>query len=105
MGGFRRVWHEAAFRQELVGGLVSVLILWWIGTSVMYLAIMVMLVLALLAFEAVNTAIEVLVDHLSPDWSAFAKDAKDLGSAAVFLMICLNAIWFLISVVNTVFYA
>ena len=28
-------------------------------------------------------AIEVLVDHLSPGWSQFAKDAKDLGSLAV----------------------
>ena len=39
--------------------------------------------LLLIAVEALNTALEVLVDHLSPGWSAFAKDAKDLGSLAV----------------------
>lgn len=38
--------------------------------------------LVLIAVEALNTAIEVLVDHLSPGWSQFAKDAKDLGSLA-----------------------
>ena len=39
--------------------------------------------LLVLATEALNTALEELVDHLSPDWSAFAKHAKDLGSFAV----------------------
>ena len=39
--------------------------------------------LLLIAVEALNTAIEVLVDQLSPGWSAWAKEAKDLGSLAV----------------------
>ena len=39
--------------------------------------------LLLIAVEALNTALEVLVDHLSPGWSAWAKEAKDLGSLAV----------------------
>jgi diacylglycerol kinase (ATP) len=54
-----------------------------------------MLLLALLAVEALNTAIEVIVDHLSPEWSEFGKHSKDIGSAAVLLMITVNAIWFL----------
>ncbi len=33
--------------------------------------------------EALNTALEEVVDHLSPGWSQFAKNAKDLGSLAV----------------------
>ena len=37
----------------------------------------------MIAVEALNTAIEVLVDQLSPGWSAWAKEAKDLGSLAV----------------------
>jgi diacylglycerol kinase (ATP) len=35
------------------------------------------------ALEALNTAIECLVDHLTQDWAVFARDAKDLGSLAV----------------------
>ena len=37
-----------------------------------------------LAIEALNTAVEVLGDHLSPAYAEFARRAKDLGSAAVF---------------------
>ncbi len=62
--GFRRLLRESAFRQELVIGFAICLC-------------------AITAVEALNTAIEELVDHLSPEWSVFAKNAKDLGSLAV----------------------
>ncbi len=44
---------------------------------------LILLGLFVLAVEALNTALEELVDHLSPGWSEFAKNAKDLGSFAV----------------------
>ena len=81
--GFRRLLKESAFRQELaIGGLVLAgLVLAGVGTGrVLGFAV---LLLVLVAVEALNTAIEVLVDHLSPGWSEFARDAKDLGSLAV----------------------
>ncbi len=53
------------------------------------------LVLLLVATEALNTALEVLVDHLSPGWSEFAKDAKDLGSLAVACVVAINMLYFL----------
>lgn len=37
--------------------------------------------------EAINTALEDLADHLSPEWSQMAKNVKDLGSLAVGLML------------------
>ena len=40
-----------------------------------------------LAVEALNTAVEELTDRLSPEWSCMARDAKDLGSLAVGLML------------------
>ena len=36
-----------------------------------------------MALEALNTALECIVDHLTQDWAEFARDAKDLGSLAV----------------------
>jgi diacylglycerol kinase (ATP) len=43
----------------------------------------------LIAAEALNTAIERIVDHLTQDWAQFAKEAKDLGSLAVMcVLIC-----------------
>ena len=40
----------------------------------------------LMSVEALNTAIEDVVDKLSPEQSVFARGAKDLGSTAVFFM-------------------
>ena len=82
-GGARRLWREAAFRQELVGlaGLVALFLI--TGASSGELLGLLLLGLMVLAVEALNTALEELVDHISPGWAEFAKNAKDLGSFAV----------------------
>lgn len=83
LGGLRRLSGESAFRQE-VALVVGLLVLFLIfGASVPEILGLLALGLALVAVEALNTALEVLVDHLSPGWSQFAKEAKDLGSLAV----------------------
>jgi diacylglycerol kinase (ATP) len=81
--GLQRLARESAFRQEvaLILGLVMVLAVF--GASMAEVLGLLALGLLLVAVEALNTALEVLVDHLSPGWSQFAKDAKDLGSLAV----------------------
>ncbi|MDP3197639.1 diacylglycerol kinase [Tabrizicola sp.] len=83
IGGLRRLARESAFRQEaaLIAGLLALLVAF--GASLPEILGMLAIGLVLIAVEALNTAIEVLVDHLSPGWSQFAKDAKDLGSLAV----------------------
>jgi diacylglycerol kinase (ATP) len=93
--GLRRLARESAFRQEAVFGVVALagLALW--GASCLQLLGMAALVLLLVAVEALNTAMEVLVDHLSPGWSQFAKDAKDLGSLAVACVVGINLIYIL----------
>lgn len=81
--GLRRLARESAFRQE-VALIVALLVLFLgLGASLPEVLGLLGLGLLLIAVEALNTAIEVVVDHLSPGWSAFAKDAKDLGSLAV----------------------
>lgn len=83
LGGLQRLARESAFRQEvaLVAGLLVLFV--GLGASVPEILGLLAIGLALIAVEALNTALEVLVDHLSPGWSQFAKDAKDLGSLAV----------------------
>ena len=83
IAGLKRLLRESAFRQELLLVLGLLVLFVAFGASLAALAGLLALGLLLFAVEALNTAIEVLVDHLSPDWSAFAKDAKDLGSLAV----------------------
>ncbi|MFD1195263.1 diacylglycerol kinase [Seohaeicola saemankumensis] len=92
VAGLRRMWQESAFRQEVIGGAAVLLLLLALGGSAGQIGLMTVLLLALLAIEALNTAIEAIVDHLSPDWSVFAKQAKDIASAAVFLMILANGV-------------
>ena len=93
IGGFRRLWGETAARLEIIIGAALGLILWALGLPAMQIAIYAMLLLALLVVEAINTAIEELVDHLASDWALWAKHAKDLGSFAVGGMILIIAIY------------
>ncbi|WP_136645630.1 diacylglycerol kinase [Tabrizicola sp. YIM 78059] len=81
--GLRRLAQESAFRQEIVFIALLLGVFVVMGASLPQVLGLLALGLLLIAVEALNTALEVLVDHLSPDWSQFAKDAKDLGSLAV----------------------
>lgn len=83
LAGLQRLSRESAFRQEvvLIAGLVVLFLVF--GASLPEILGLLAIGLALIAVEALNTALEELVDHLSPGWSRFAKDAKDLGSLAV----------------------
>lgn len=90
VAGFRRLMQETAARQEMAGGLVGVVVLFWAQASAAQWLGFGVLFAALLATEALNTAIEVLTDHISPGWSQAAKHAKDLGSLAVGLMVVAN---------------
>ena len=90
VAGFRRLMHETAARQELMGGVLAAALLIWAQASLGQWVGFVVLFCALLAVETLNTAIEALTDHVSPGWSEAARDAKDLGSLAVGLMIVAN---------------
>jgi diacylglycerol kinase (ATP) len=93
--GLKRLWRESAFRQEVVGGALGLGVLLVTGASLPEVLGFVILWLILAAVETLNTALEVLVDQVSPGWSEFARDAKDLGSLAVALLIGANAAYVL----------
>jgi diacylglycerol kinase (ATP) len=99
LGGLRRLGRESAFRQEVLLILVLVVVFVLFGASVPELLGLLALGLLLIAVEALNTALEVLVDHLSPGWSQFAKDAKDLGSLAVACTIGIVLIYTVVALV------
>ena len=87
LAGLRRLWQETAARLEIgAAGLVALLFLWR-GAEVWHWLVAAALLALVLAVEALNTAIEELTDRLSPEWSRMARDAKDLGSLAVGLML------------------
>lgn len=92
--GFQRLLREAAFRQQLAGFVLGIILLLAIGARFERIFLFAGLMVILFAFEAVNTAIEELVDHLSPEFSMFGRHAKDLGSLASACLIGLNAAYF-----------
>jgi diacylglycerol kinase (ATP) len=93
LAGLRRLWHESAFRQEAVAGVVLLVALAFLPVTFGDWVVMAILMLAVVAVEALNTAVEEIVDHLSPDWAQWAKHAKDLGSLAVMCLLISNALW------------
>ncbi|MCV2867687.1 diacylglycerol kinase [Defluviimonas sp. WL0002] len=92
--GLRRLWAETAARLEILGAFVVALAFLWRGVEPWHWLIAGVLAGLVLAVEAINTAIEVLTDRVSPEWSQMAKDAKDLGSLAVGLMLVVFAGFF-----------
>lgn len=90
LGGLRRLSRETAFRHEMMAGAAGLAALLAVRASPAEILGAAALFLLLVAAEALNTAIEVVVDHLAPGWAEFARDAKDLGSLAVLCLIGAN---------------
>lgn len=94
-GGFQRLLQEAAFRQELLFAAVSLILLIVVGASLGEIVIGMVLFLGVFAIEAMNTAVEEVIDRISPEISNVGKYAKDLGSFAVFCMLVAAGIYML----------
>ncbi|WP_279480162.1 diacylglycerol kinase [Aureimonas sp. SK2] len=90
LAGLVRLLGEAAFRHEIALGALLVASLAMEGVATSDLLIQGVLLLVLAATEALNTAIELIVDRVSPEFSLFAQQAKDLGSFAVFCLLAAN---------------
>lgn len=93
--GFKAAFkHEDAFRQEVFLAIVLIPLAVYLGKSAVERALMIGSVLLVLIVELLNSAIEAAVDHTSTERHALAKQAKDIGSTAVFfaLMIVL-VVW------------
>lgn len=91
LGGARRLLSEAAFRHELIGFAIAMVAFVISGATLFQYVAMLVLFLLMIAFEALNTAIEEIVDRVSPEISDMGRNAKDLGSLACLCMIVANA--------------
>lgn len=94
LAGLRAGWSEPAFRQEVFAAIVLVPAAFWIARNWMEAALLAGSVLIVMIVELLNTAVEATLDRIGPEWNALAKQAKDMGSAAVLLSLLLcAAIW------------
>ena len=95
LGGLRRLVHEAAFRHELIAFVLGLGVFALVGARATDYLVYLVLSLITFAFEAINTAIEEIVDRVSPEFSLAAKHAKDLGSLACSFMLAANGVFLL----------
>ena len=97
--GFRAAWkNEEAFRQEIMAGIIFIPAGFLLGATGTQRAVLIFSYLIIPLVELLNTAIEAIVDRVGMEKNELSKRAKDVGSASVFLSICIAAImWVLIA--------
>jgi diacylglycerol kinase (ATP) len=105
MQGLGHAWkNEAAFRQEIALTLVLTPAAFWLGRTPLEITMLIGVCLFLLIVELLNSAVEAAVDRHGDEPHELSGAAKDLGSAAVFVCLCLIAlVW--ATVVYDRFYA
>jgi len=88
---------ESSFRIELIITLLSLPLIYLIDTTLTNKILLLFSLLLVLLSEAVNSAIERVVDLVTLEHHVLAGQAKDAGSAAVFISIMIAAFtWILI---------
>lgn len=91
--GLKAAWiYEEAFRQEIILLIVVVPLGIWIGASSTQRATLIGFYLIIPLTELLNSSIEAIVDRVGEEHHVLSGRAKDLGSAAVFLSICIAVI-------------
>lgn len=90
--------HEAAVREEIFALLILVPVSLLLPVSALEHLILVLGMLLVLLVELLNTAVEATVDRISLDRHPLSGHAKDLGSAAVFISLCMSLLsWIVIA--------
>lgn len=96
-GLFCMLKSESSFRIELVLGFLFIILAIFLNTALVYKILLIFPILLIWIVECVNSAIERCVDLFTKDYHILAKEAKDIGSSAVFvsIFICIS-IWIII---------
>lgn len=91
--GMRILLRERSAQRELLLLVVSIALFCYKPN--VYTVLLTVLSFVLLAVEALNTAIEKMCDHMTPDLHPEIKIIKDLGAAAVLIIVLAIILLFL----------
>ncbi|WP_298399722.1 diacylglycerol kinase [uncultured Azonexus sp.] len=93
--GLAAAWkNEAAFREEVLLAIVAIPLAVFLGETGVDRALLIGSILLILIVEILNSGLEAIVDKASPEKHQLAKQAKDMGSAAVLLsLISAATVW------------
>lgn len=92
--------NEAAFREELLLCLIFIPLACYLDVTTIERVLMISSLLFVLVVELLNSAVEAVVDRIGPEHHHLAGQAKDMGSAAVFIamgmaiFVWVSIIWF-----------
>ena len=95
MQGLRAAWlHESSFRLEVYLFAVLGPLGLWLGQTGVERALLVGSMLLVLSIELLNSSIEAVIERYGAEFHELAGRAKDMGSAAVFvLMMNVLLVW------------
>jgi diacylglycerol kinase (ATP) len=98
--GLAECWrHESSFRLECVLAAVLAPLGGWLGQTPVERVLLVSSLLAVIAMEVMNSALEAVADRFGSERHELIGRAKDMGSAAVFvLMMNVLVVWGLLLV-------
>ena len=99
IAGLKSAWrNEAAFRLECVFAIVLTPIALWLGRNAVERSLLIGTVWLVLIVELLNTAVESTVDRVGTDHHKLSGQAKDQGSASVFVSLLLTLlVWGMIT--------
>ena len=101
MKGFRAAFkNEAAFRQDLLIAVVLLALDFFVCQGAVQFILLLSGPVFILLAEILNSAIEAVVDRIGDEYHELSGRAKDLGSAAVFLMLTYTTIIWTVILVN-----
>ena len=87
LSGVREGWRrDFAIRRQLGITLLAVILLLMARAPAAWLLASIVLLMLGLAVELMNAALEALLDRLHPEWDETIGAAKDMASAAAFLV-------------------
>jgi len=93
--------HEPSFREDLIFVIILTPLAIILPVNAVSTAVMIFSLFLIVIMELVNSAIEWTIDDISLAKRPFAKKAKDMGSAAVFLAyINCVVVWGVILIAN-----
>ncbi len=96
--GLRAAWlHESSFRLEVYLFVLLAPLGWWLGGNAIERVLLIGSMLLVLSVELLNSAIEAVIERFGDEHHEIAGRAKDMGSAAVFVvMMHVLLVWGLI---------
>ncbi len=93
--GYKAAWKtEEAFRQEAILAIIMIPVAIFLPVDLVEKLLMISTVVLVVIVEIINSAIEATIDRFGNEIHPLSGKAKDLGSGAVLLALCLcGGVW------------